>query len=54
MVCDTYNTLLDRMSEFEIIDAHEHLLPEPQRVNMPVDVLTHSEHHRPYRRACCR
>lgn len=45
MVCDTYNTLLDRMSEFEIIDAHEHLLPEPQRVNMPVDVFTLFSHY---------
>ncbi len=36
----TRNTLMDYIGSLEIIDAHEHLAPEPDRVGMPVDALT--------------
>ena len=35
-----YNRLLETISEFEIIDAHEHLPPEQVRVEQKVDAFT--------------
>jgi predicted TIM-barrel fold metal-dependent hydrolase len=35
-----HNDLIQSMEAMDIIDAHEHLLPESGRVNLPVDVFT--------------
>jgi len=35
-----YQYLLDRISELEVIDAHEHLVPEATRVKMRIDALS--------------
>jgi predicted TIM-barrel fold metal-dependent hydrolase len=37
--------LAEQMSELEIIDAHEHLPPESERLSRPVDVLTLFSHY---------
>jgi predicted TIM-barrel fold metal-dependent hydrolase len=38
-------TLVSALEQMEIIDAHEHLVPEEDRVKMPVDVFTLFAHY---------
>jgi predicted TIM-barrel fold metal-dependent hydrolase len=38
-------SLIEAMEEFEIIDCHEHLKPEGQRLRTPVDVFTLFSHY---------
>ena len=37
--------LLDEMRTWQIIDAHEHLPPESERLSQPVDALTLFSHY---------
>lgn len=39
------SSLLEALAQMEIIDAHEHLLPEAKRLEHPVDVLTLFSHY---------
>ncbi|MFC1737281.1 amidohydrolase family protein [Candidatus Hydrogenedentota bacterium] len=45
MKSEIYNSLLDHISTFEIIDAHEHLMPEAERIKLHVDVFTLFHHY---------
>ena len=42
---DLAGRLVEQMSEFEVIDAHEHLPPESERTSRPVDVLSLFSHY---------
>jgi hypothetical protein len=42
---DLYQRLLESMARMEVIDTHEHVLPESDRVHLPVDFFTLVSHY---------
>src|SRR3954447_19172757 len=42
---DLYNRLLKAIAQMEVIDTHEHILPESERVGQPVDFFTLASHY---------
>lgn len=42
---DLYNRLLEAITRMEVIDTHEHIIPEAQRVGQPMDFFTLAGHY---------
>lgn len=40
-----YRRLHDAITRIDVIDTHEHILPEPERLKMPVDFFTLASHY---------